>query len=487
MAADVYLKNIPLSYLKRQTSSFFEASKFNAAVSLFNTKKRPMPVTQAEAVSLDSQILPLTKLKTILLDLFDGTELTDSSYKDEEDRIFIKYSGKYLTDNEYSPRKQITRTASQIKTSMVYAARRYTNNAMLTALKKSRKNTSTSNLINNPLLVKLRPAKTANVLRDISNSANFFQRTYHPDVYDNNAYQSDVYKQIAYNVDVSIQTVSVSTLKKKLDDKYRLKNKELTRMVADVKAKLLHKFFDFDTPYFSVTNLSEMTTSEWFTNVNKVIDSVIATKAKSLPVTIFQYPVITFTSSVTISHMSGIAECLVATFDDSGVSKNDTITNTVRSLNSTTVTFNAPFKGVILLMFDTDVGPNIYAKKFTIYQTESTDKILDRYTTYVSGTEFSLDIAGLDQGYGFIRLSRNEAASENHGEVITPSFLQITPDSVNIELPVGWVNVLVEIIPTYRVLRGISNVRVSKTNIRDFLQRYDIFDEDLHMWRESDR
>ena len=170
MSTDVYIKNIPLSYLKNRPESFKDSGQFNDAISVFNTYKRPVTTDTTE--SEDSEILPMDTLSAMFKLIYMGEDFIVNDTTLHEDMVFITMTGKLLNEEPLKPRKYISRCSADITSYPNLLVSSLINNPLVNRARELIANSPTNSnpATLNPLLL----PKTNNPVWDLRNKAVFY-------------------------------------------------------------------------------------------------------------------------------------------------------------------------------------------------------------------------------------------------------------------------------------------------------------------------
>lgn len=479
MAADVTIKNIPLSYLKNQNQSFFGSESYSDAVDLFNKFKRPVPESESSD-TLEKVLLPLDTLKAILLNKYKGLPFESDSTETHEDLIFINLSGKTGEMAILKPRKYITRCANEIIESNGFLARVVVSNPLIGAARKAKTNVSTSVVQNDLLKSILKPEETIDPVADITARSKFYEKTIHPDVYDDKAYTQSIFKRIATNMTFALTAMPLNGLRYSLVDKYVTENKDMKLAVEDLKVKLLYKLLNRNGIEDSLNRVYPTATNDiLFHRIQKNIEISLAAKTKGLRLNIFKDTVFDASGGHIITHNKDTLDFRFVGYDLNGKDITSLIEFSVIDENSVFFSTNTVIPCTVLLVFDNE-AKTIATKSFYNYQKEISAKLFDQYLISTSSDKAIIYIDNYDVDLGFI-----EVCTAEEKIPVVPTKIQFFDNRLELTFDRDYTNLEVYILPTYRILAGMSNIKVLPSTVKVFLNKYNIFADNVTVWRDT--
>lgn len=477
---DVSIKNIPLSYLKHQNQSFFGSDDYTAAMEVFNKYKLPNATSSESGDSLDKAILPIPLLREVLVAKYTDTVYETKTDIEADDLVFIKLSGKTASADEFTARKFINKCSIDITETNGFLARSVMSNTLVRAAVKAKTNLPVSAVGSDILAAILKPSNTSDPVYDVANKAKFYARTLHPDVYDDKAYAESVYKRIAANITLSITSVPLNNLKVLLDTQYVTKNTDNLRACDTLIERLLYKYFSRDRVEdklnWGIENFNDETI---YNRALKNIEISLATKDTSLRLNIFKEVSVSANNSYMITHNKGLTKYRIAAYNLLGTDVTPRIVATEAiDENTVYVEFDTPIAGSILLLFDSFQQAMIETTSFNSYEKLLTASIFNQF---IINTETSKAVIYLDNfniDYAFIEVRQFETQTP-----VVPTKIQFFSNRLELTFERDYTNVQVYILPTYQVMIGSNNIRVNPKTIKTFLNTFDVFAENVTIWR----
>jgi hypothetical protein len=476
---DVHIKNIPLSYLKGQQSGFFESDLFNDAVEVFDKYKKPV-TSDNDAQSLEEAIQPTEMLLDILVGKYSGEEYIPVTQSDKEDYIFIGMTGKATKKTLFSPRKYITRCASEILPIDNCFFTLYNANTLYNSTK-AHSNTPALD-INNSILKSLsKPEDTSNTISDIVNKAKFYERIDTFKVYDDVLYKEDLLNRL-YNIELILTklTLPAAVLKRRVDSFYPTMLKNEAKACEQLVTDLIEKYKNvFAKDY---TSVDEIPVSTKVSNYTKVIESILASKLKSLPVSVYLGTCLN-TGTNTITHGMNKTDYRVMVINStSGLEVTSQCTIATVDANSISVKFNGSatpaFNMTVCLLFSNRSLLHVKQSSLASFQEESDKVILFKFNKGIIGNKCSIDIQSFNTLYGFY-----EVRSDNI--IVKPTAVVANADSIEFTFAptvVGKVDVF--IMPNNHILRGVSKVKIVASKVLSIIAATNLFDKRISIWRD---
>lgn len=476
---DVYIKNIPLSYLKGQSKGFFKTDLFKNATTVFDKYKKPVDANES-GKSLDQEILPLDMLNTVLINKYQDIDVIPNTQSDREDLLFIGMSGKANKKTLFSPKRYITKCVSEFKAIDNCFFTMYNANTLYNS-HRAHSNKPSMNLDNSILKRIAKPDNTSNVISDITDKAKFYESIDNPKVYDDVLYKEELLARL-YNLNLIVTklTLPAAVLKRRVNSTYPvlLKNEYIaceelvTELVEKYKSEYAHAYISKDT----------LSTVEKVTSYTKVIESVLASKRRNLPVSVFIGSGFSNVAN-TITHNMDNKECkamIINVLTGKEITKDCKLT--VINNNSIKVEYIGTSTGVfnmtVCLLFSNRPTLNIKTTALASFQDLSDRTILYKFTKTIVNHKCAIDIQLFNTLYGFYEI-------RSGGVIVNPIMVQTSANNIEFTFDTlleGWIDVI--IMPNNSILKGVSKTKINESQVLDVMKGTNLYDNRISIWRE---
>lgn len=477
---DVNIKNIPLAFLKEKPRGFFESDTFKKAVAVFDKYKSPV-TSDSDVPSLESAIQPNDMLFNMLLSKYNGAEVIPTTQIDKEDYLFVAMSGKVNGGSVFTPRKYITKCSREITPiSGIYFT--FYNTNTLYNNTRAHANKPTLDLDNSILSTLLKPKDTNNAVVDIISKAKFYESVDSFKVYDDVLYKEDLLKRL-YNIELILTrlTLPSTTIKQRVDFLYPTQLKNEASSCERLSIELFEKYKNiFSKDYASVDNDPA---SIKVANYTKVIESILSSKLRDLPVSVYIGSGISNAVN-TISHNLDkvnyrlmvlnlntgkeiTKDCTYATIDQNNI--------TVEYSGSDTSAFNM----TVCVLVSNRSTLNIHKSSLASFQKETAKTLVYKFNKSVINRKCSIDIHAFNVLYGFYEIRQGS-------DIIIPVDVVMSGDTIDFTFDKkveGKVDIF--LLPNNSILRGASKTKVTVSNIVDIMKSTNLLDPRITIWREE--
>ena len=218
---EVYIKNFPLSFLQKKAEKYFNSEELKEGVKLFDKLKHRL---QSLDDTKNSSIIPVEYLKNFLLLKVKGGTLTFKNEEEKIDWLYCRLAGLEVNDLETTPRRFINTTASEIK-GMEYLGRELFTNHLVASVREKRKLLTHSDVSESTVQSLIAPKQSGNTLLDIVRKVKFYDKTIHPDYYDDKIYETYIRERIKGNISIPIFARPFVAIKERMDMRYETHDK----------------------------------------------------------------------------------------------------------------------------------------------------------------------------------------------------------------------------------------------------------------------
>jgi hypothetical protein len=365
--ADVFIKNIPLTFLKEQGSSFFESDKYKNAVNLFNKIKES---SSSEPGDEDpTSILPFDYMQEVLVKKFNDIEIIDITMEDQQNRVIAVLYGIYDTKPiKTVPKINITKCTSSLPDLSYYLEPYYGQEILKKARDLYNNLTHNTISINSSLLP---PEKTNDPVKDVATKSIYYDGIFHPDMYDDKKYSQFIISSIAENTNIGIDSGNnVDLYRNKIYNKYYFNDNVLLSAIEDLKTRLVDKFLvsigksnyisNEELAYSNATFQGDLTN-----NIKRLFSKRIFPGRLST----YFFEQNDLSSDWKVEHGLGILNYRLFIFERENSEYNFisefSISN--KTSESFDILFNEAKKGLVVLVFDTYSESNINLINFKQY------------------------------------------------------------------------------------------------------------------------
>ncbi|BDH16409.1 MAG: hypothetical protein [Bacteriophage sp.] len=480
MANDVFIKNIPLSFLKEQSDEFFSSDSFNNAKELFDRYKRKSPLLTDKDLPETNSLYPINELKTLLIDTYQSREHLVKTKQQNEDLIFIAMIGKYFFKGmNYKLRKYITKTNSEINIQSKFRVTSVDDNILKNLeLSKEKKVDKSSSLIQNLL----QPDKTNNVVFDITNKSKFYNTVLDRLVYDDKEYALNILKsQMEKILDTTSITVPFESTRHKLTPDFDPYNKDtLEQLKKYMIFKLKSKYFDFESYSYNNPNIIKEDS-----NIDQtILTSLLSLNYNNFPLRVYRELILN-QNIVTIEHGLKNNNFIIHLFDNqTGRLINDAIkTITHNSDNTETIIeFKQNVTATLLLLYDNISSERINQfKLLNYYKNDNSINYISRYAVDVYGnTTIDLHLKNYNLGYAFIEV--RDITDKN---ILMPDNILFTKNKISLVFnnKLDYSQLAIYILPVHKILRNLATITLTKDNYKDLLNLLNPLESEVKIWR----
>ena len=367
--ADVFIKNIPLSFLKEQGSSFFESNRYKNAVSLFNKIKESS--SSAPDDEDTTSILPFSYMEEVIVKKFNDEVITDITMEDQQNRVIVVLYGIYDTKPiETVPKINITRCTSSLP-NLSYYLEPYYGQEILKRARSDYNSLKHSDITVNSSL--LPPEKTNDPVKDVAVKSNYYDEILHPDMYDDKKYSQYIISSIANSTDILIKTgTPIDLYKNKVYNKYYFNDNTLQQAITDLKVRLVDKFLTYIGKSTYISNETVAYSNSTFqSDVTNNIKRLFSKQILPGRLSTYFFEQNNSLKEWQINHNLGIDSFRLFIFER--VSSKYTFTTdftiTGKTEEKVNITFNQPKEGLAIIVFDTYNNSNINLINFRQYIT----------------------------------------------------------------------------------------------------------------------
>lgn len=365
--ADVFIKNIPLSFLKEQGSSFFESDRYKNAVKLFNKIKESSSSEPGDEEP--TSILPFSYMEDVLVKRFNDEEITDITMEDQQNRVIAVLYGIYDTKPiETVPKINITKCTSSLPDMSYYLEPYYGQEILKRARNTYNELTHNDISVDSSLLP---PEKTDDPVKDVAIKSTYYDGILHPDMYDDKKYSQYILSLIAGSTNVSISSGdTIDLYRNKVYNKYYFNDNILLAAIEDLKTRLVDKFLVAIGKSTYISNEEVAYSHSTFqADVTNNIKRLFSRKTLPGRLSTYFFEQNELLSKWEITHGLGISNYRLFVYErtDSGYTYLDDFTTSNKTSESFNISFDKAKEGLVVLVFDTYSETNINSINFRQY------------------------------------------------------------------------------------------------------------------------
>ena len=473
----VNLKNLPLSYLKERSPSFFTSDKFEKAVGLFNTYKKP--VTDDSGESADKLILPISLLSDILVAKYFDYEFVPTNAKEESDLAFLQLYALKRSPVKLKPKKVIDSSINAFQLNVKYLASFIPPSIWEVQSKAVRSALDTIDAPNSKLV---RPTST-NILANIAGESNFYNRMVDSAVFDYTDFSKSAIESSrlfqAVNLGSSVRSVRRFF---KDDTEYKTSLKEVYRHIEKLKEKAIGRYFSYPgSRYGSELDDIRVTLD---TSLNEAMYSRIAEFKLSgcgCNSSFRGYTHNAIESNTKIvsikSSINASKPFLVKAFDKEGMERKDFTFSTVASYEIV-VSFDDFFKGAIILLQDINRAEDLINLNLKDYIFKKDyNEYIELFDVELNEDNVVLPKAGMKDNPFFIEVIDDDGTS------LPLTALRVDNDSIRFKLPTAVKSFYtVCLLPMNLLAAGSNNIPLNNVTVLDFISTINIFEKDIELY-----
>jgi len=475
MGNDVYIKNIPLSYLKNQKNDFFNSDVYTKAIKLFDKIKISTNTNNTGV----SSVLPLDMIKNLLTSKYFNTleDLVFNNESDEIDYLVAIMMGKPAISIDTKPRKFVNKAANDLKDSNAFFNAAYVvKKPFLLNSIELKNNIKYKDLGNIENL--LPPTKTDNTLFDITKKVKWYESLYADNMYDDSLYISNILKLKTRDYNLGMGSIPDILGVQNVVKSYEFEAKNIIHNINTLKLELKDKYFNFANS----KGYSRDYTQPEFKERNKSLIELAFQKSSNTKnrLQIYLYTQISNNTVWEITHNLNLNNNYkVLCFDDN---QSLILPNDIESLdNQINITFKTGHTGKVILLFDSFDKYNIEMSLLQYSKFISKGIIEYNKPTFTTTTdEYTFNVEGMDTDYLYFELyDYNEKVID----INKLEYVKISKDNIKVKGINGSMDVAYMLyLPTYEFYTGSNILKINRENILTFLNNYDIFTKEIKIW-----
>jgi hypothetical protein len=476
MAYDFNIKNLPISYLKQKGSGFFDSTQYKRAVTLFNSLKHKVTGsadTSKEDLKID---IPIDTLKKVLMGNFFDQTLTYSE-NEELDVILIKVLAKDIRKPPLVRRRVIDKTVSELSSTSYFTVRERRKVPLIQEALGISKNYNDLDSNTKTIL----PISTGDAVHDVVNKSKYYDGLMDQNMYDDVKYVQKMLKMIGNSITASIHMQTLQGISEFIQIDYSDTMKEFEQDIIDLKKNLIYKFSNASLVQTNNDTAVRMDEAEF---LKRSIEIALNKKSPNVRLDTTFFVQVSPASTWTITDTEkGFANYICEIFDPNGNRITDKATFTVDSTKTVlTVKFSSAQSGRAIFIRDI-LNPDLI-NKITLQQyAELLPKgILQVYQVDGVNDTFKINVDRVNfeyfrlEVYERIQLSAFDfELTKLDLESVNVNLEQITFTTKQKDIS----TVQAYLLPIRNLATSGVNVKVNSDNVGNFLQLYDIFDNEV--------
>lgn len=469
---EVYIKNFPLSFLQKKAEKYFNSEELKEGVKLFDKLKHRL---QTLDDTKNSSIIPVEYLKNFLLLKVKGGTLTFKNEGEKIDWLYCRLAGLEVNDLETTPRRFINTSASEIK-GMEYLGRELFTNHLVASVREKRKLLTRSDVSESTVQSLIAPKQSGNTLLDIVRKVKFYDKTIHPDYYDDKIYETYIRERIKGNISIPIFARPFVAIKERMDMRYETHDKSFKQRKEYLIKALMTRLKYRTLPTIS---MEEENTNITLNEHLKIIEGIASVRrtGNNLGANIFV--------QLTDSHVWTLPNDFLpkhpykfSVFNFDGAE----ITHEVDRIEGDSVFFKERRmrKGRLFITYDKRYPADFKKTPLGSY-IDSLGALHNKVSAFKVNTDSAnrvdIYIKGLKRT-GFVYSCHDESGSE-----VAQPRVEVFDKFVRFTFPNSIYKGQIFILPLHYILKGWSNFKISPDNIKDVLKEYDLLNDELILWK----
>lgn len=468
----VHLKNFPLDFLKEKPESFFHSEKYKKAEELFNSLKRnPKNLTTPD----DTSYIPIDYLVDMLTKIYLHQPIKVETEQEEMDWLYCRMRGLETKDTELKARKYIDYTASEVE-GMEYLGREIHTDHIVDLVKKKRSEVNKDRELLSSIDKHLKPKETSSVIFDIINKINFYDGITHSRYYDDLAYEEYIRNKFIKNESIYISSLPTVTLSRHKERDYFFHGKNIEKEIEGLIDVMVAKYSFNKTNTHRVDKTDE---EDYFTKAIRQLEIVVS-KSNIMDTTrAYVFTQLEMSNKWQLDKENlnnGHFRYMV--FDLDGIE----ITDLVDSIDKEGIlTFkeNRLRKGRVFVVYDT--------LNKELFQNTTFAKCIEGFPL-VRNNVRSFKVNSLDTKEeiylnGLNKSGIHYTCISAEGFIVKPTKVELLKNKIVFHFDQPFYGGHIHILPLYTLLRGWSNFKVNEDNIYEILHEYDIFSDQVVLWK----
>ena len=474
---EIYLKNIPISYLKEQPETFFSSTTFTKAVELFDKIKYG---TDDPEDTQNQDILPLYMVKNILISKYLGNleeDLKFSSRAEEVDFLVAVMLGKPPITIKTTPRKFITKAVDDINDKTYFNASINVQNPLIKKAMNNLESLSMNSIGNIDNI--LPPKKTNNVLLDVTKKVKWYESLYDDNMYDDVKYSRNLVKRLSNSYKQSSGLILDVVANDKLFPEYEYNAKDLHNYIKHVKTAIKDKYFNFSG---ELGNSRDTVLPDFDTLNRNLIDLVFKKKSSSERLQVYMHTQIDSSTTWEIQHDKNLSSNYkLMIFDTNGKLCIDH-TDIVTENDNIRVTFPVAKTGTALVLFDNFNKEDINKLNLLTYMKFVKKGLIIKTPPDIGNLDntYYFTMSGISDYYLYLELYTPDGHRISNNII---SELSVKDDVIKLVINDSNANIgYILSTPTYKFYSGNNIMKVSSSNLFNIMKNYDLFTNELRIW-----